>query len=67
MLPFQCALVAIITATLFLRTTLSPDNVLDGGLYLGVLFFSLLFMMFSGFTNVTITVRLFTLLSSTAP
>jgi hypothetical protein len=53
----QCAIVAFITAFLFFRTTLSPTSIGDGQLYLGVLFFSLLFMVFSGLSNIALTVR----------
>jgi hypothetical protein len=47
--------VAFITATLFFRTTLHP-NLQDGNIYLGVLFFSLIHMLFNGFSELAITV-----------
>ena len=37
----QCALLAFISATVFLRTTLNTDSIADGSLYLSMIFFSL--------------------------
>jgi hypothetical protein len=48
--------VAFITATLFLRTRLSPTDEMNGFLYLSTLFFALVHMMFNGLSEMTITV-----------
>ncbi len=57
----QAAIVAIIAATLFLRTHLHPNSIAEGQLYSGFLFFSLLQMFFSGIAEMTFAVstRLF--------
>ncbi|MCO5582935.1 hypothetical protein L7F22_036838 [Adiantum nelumboides] len=52
----QVAFVAFITATLFLRTRLSPTDETNGFLYLSTLFFALVHMMFNGLTEMTFTV-----------
>ena len=45
------------TATLFLRTNLHPNSVGDGQVYFGVIFFSLIMVLFDGFAEETLTVR----------
>ena len=45
------------TATLFLRTNLHPNSVADGQEYFGVIFFSLIMVLFDGFAEETLTVR----------
>lgn len=52
----QAAIVAIIAATLFLRTHLHPNSVAEGQLYSGFLFFTLLQMFFSGIAEMTFAV-----------
>ena len=47
---------AIIAATLFLRTHLHPNSIAEGQLYSGFLFFSLLQMFFSGIAEMTFAV-----------
>lgn len=47
---------AVVTATLFLRTQLHPDSVGQGQLYFGVIFFSLIMLMFDGFAEMTFTI-----------
>ncbi len=49
---------AVVTATLFLRTNLHPDSVGSGQVYFGVIFFSLIMVLFDGFAEETLTVRL---------
>ncbi len=44
----QVGIMGIITATLFLRTQVHPNNLNDGTKYAGVTFFSLLTMLFNG-------------------
>ncbi|EPS72117.1 hypothetical protein M569_02641, partial [Genlisea aurea] len=52
----QLLLVAMITMSVFCRTTLQHDTVDDGGLYLGALYFSMVIMLFNGFTEVSLLV-----------
>ncbi|XP_024402862.1 ABC transporter G family member 31 isoform X2 [Physcomitrium patens] len=52
----QVAFVAILASTLFIRTKLHPTNEIYGTLYLSTLFFSLVHMMFNGFSEMSITV-----------
>ncbi len=54
---FVTMLMALVTATLFLRTNLHPDSVESGNLYFSVIFFSLISLMFDGFAEETLTVR----------
>lgn len=54
---FVTLLMAIVTATLFLRTGLHPDSVQAGNTYFSVIFFSLISLMFDGFAEETLTVR----------
>ncbi|DBB05992.1 hypothetical protein WJX82_004698 [Trebouxia sp. C0006] len=53
----QAAIVAIIAATLFLRTHLHPNSIAEGQLYSGFLFFSLLQMFFSGIAEMTFAIE----------
>ena len=52
----QAGIVALIAATLFLRTHLHPNSIAEGQLYSGFLFFSLLQMFFSGIAEMTFAV-----------
>ena len=54
----QAGIVAIIAATLFLRTHLHPNSINEGQLYSGFLFFTLLQMFFSGIAEMTFAVSL---------
>ena len=45
------------TATLFLRTNLKPDSINHGQEYVGLIFFSLLTILFDGFAEESLTVR----------
>ena len=42
--------------TLFLRTELHRDSEIDGGIYMGALFFTLVVIMFNGFSELAMTV-----------
>lgn len=42
--------------TLFLRTELHRDTEIDGGIYMGALFFTLVVIMFNGFSELAMTV-----------
>lgn len=47
---------AFMTATVFFRTTLNPDNIQDGSLYLSMIFFSLVHIMFNSYAEMSLTV-----------
>lgn len=53
---FQMLLVALITMSVFCRTTMHHDTIDDGGIYLGELYFSMVIMLFNGFTEVSMLV-----------
>ena len=53
----QVAIMAIITGTMFLRTRIEPNSVLNGSMYMSVCFYSVMIMMFNGLTEMTIAVR----------
>ncbi|XP_022997377.1 pleiotropic drug resistance protein 1-like [Cucurbita maxima] len=53
---FQLIIMALVTMTLFLRTELHRDTELDGGIYMGALFFTLIVIMFNGFSELAMTV-----------
>ncbi|CAK9172271.1 unnamed protein product [Ilex paraguariensis] len=52
----QLLLVALITMSVFFRTTLHHNTLDDGGLYLGELYFSTVIVLFNGFTEVSMLV-----------
>ncbi|KAK3028090.1 hypothetical protein RJ639_039381 [Escallonia herrerae] len=52
----QLLFVALITMSVFFRTTLHHNTIDDGGLYLGVMYFSMVIMLFNGFTEVSMLV-----------
>lgn len=47
---------AIVTMTTFVRTEMHRDTVDDGGVYMGALFFSLIMIMFNGFSELSMTI-----------
>ncbi|KAF3791142.1 ABC transporter G family member 32 [Nymphaea thermarum] len=49
----QLLFVAIITMTVFFRTRFHHDSVEDAGIYLGALYFSIIMILFNGFTEVS--------------
>lgn len=53
---FLTMFMAVTTATLFLRTQLHPNSLSQGQLYFGVVFFSLIMLMFDGFAEMTFTI-----------
>ncbi|XP_026389740.1 pleiotropic drug resistance protein 1-like [Papaver somniferum] len=53
---FQLIFIAFVTMTLFLRTEMKEDTVVDGGIYMGALFFTLMMIMFNGFSELAMTV-----------
>ncbi|XP_010533198.1 PREDICTED: ABC transporter G family member 32 [Tarenaya hassleriana] len=52
----QLLLVALITMTVFCRTTIHHDTINDGNIYLGALYFSMVIILFNGFTEVPMLV-----------
>ncbi|KAF2301515.1 hypothetical protein GH714_025374 [Hevea brasiliensis] len=52
----QLAIMAMIAMTLFLRTEMHRDSVTDGGIYVGALFFSVVFIMFNGLSEISMTI-----------
>ncbi|KAG5097429.1 hypothetical protein JHK82_047283 [Glycine max] len=52
----QLLLVALITMSVFFRTTMHHNTIDDGGLYLGALYFSMVIILFNGFTEVSMLV-----------
>ncbi|CBI28131.3 hypothetical protein VitviT2T_016593 [Vitis vinifera] len=52
----QLLFVALITMTVFFRTTMHHHTVDDGGLYLGAMYFSMVIILFNGFTEVSMLV-----------
>ncbi|GLT97658.1 hypothetical protein SLE2022_152130 [Rubroshorea leprosula] len=52
----QLILMAFITMTLFLRTEMHRVTETDGGVYLGALFFTLIMIMFNGFSELAMTI-----------
>lgn len=52
----QLYLMAFVVMTLFLRIKMHKDNVIDGGIYMGALYFSTVAIMFNGLTELSLTV-----------
>ncbi|KDP36996.1 hypothetical protein JCGZ_06052 [Jatropha curcas] len=52
----QLTIMAIITMTVFLRTNMHRDDVTDGGIYLGALFFTMVAVMFNGMSEISLTI-----------
>ncbi|WCJ40426.1 ABC transporter G family member 40 [Euphorbia peplus] len=52
----QLMIMAIIAMTLFLRTEMHRENIADGGIYLGALFFTLVMIMFNGMAELSMTI-----------
>ncbi|PIA65376.1 hypothetical protein AQUCO_00100685v1 [Aquilegia coerulea] len=52
----QIIILALITMTLYLRTKMPRDDVIDGGIYLGALYNGLLRIMLNGLTEINMTV-----------
>ena len=47
---------AMITMTLFLRTEMHRDSVINGGIYVGALFFAVTLIMFNGMPDISLTI-----------
>ncbi|XP_010688122.2 ABC transporter G family member 32 isoform X1 [Beta vulgaris subsp. vulgaris] len=52
----QLVFVAFITMTVFFRTKMHHDTIDDAGLYIGALYFSMVIILFNGFTEVSMLV-----------
>ncbi|KAH9321633.1 hypothetical protein KI387_016272 [Taxus chinensis] len=52
----QIAVVGAIAMTLFLRTEMHQQSITDGNLYMGAMFFSLIYLTFSGLPEMSMTV-----------
>ncbi|XP_027084814.1 pleiotropic drug resistance protein 1-like [Coffea arabica] len=49
-------MMALITMTVFLRTKIHKDTATDGGIVMGALFFTLIMIMFNGFSELALTI-----------
>ncbi|KAK0571365.1 hypothetical protein LWI29_014726 [Acer saccharum] len=47
---------AFMTMTLFLRTEMHRNTVIDGGIYLGAMFFTMIMIMFNGFSELSMSI-----------
>ncbi|KAJ8540413.1 hypothetical protein K7X08_030332 [Anisodus acutangulus] len=52
----QLAVMALITMSVFFRTTMPRDNMDDGGMYAGALFFVVVMIMFNGMAEINLTI-----------
>ncbi|KAE9459463.1 hypothetical protein C3L33_08630, partial [Rhododendron williamsianum] len=52
----QLTIMAFIVMTVFLRTEMSKETTEDGGIFLGALFFTLLLTMFTGMSELALTI-----------
>ncbi|KAL0554085.1 hypothetical protein IC582_007996 [Cucumis melo] len=52
---FQLLVMALITMSVFLRTEMHHDTIVDGGIYTGALFFSVIMVMFNGLSELSLT------------
>ncbi|KAK7351408.1 hypothetical protein VNO77_10843 [Canavalia gladiata] len=53
---WQLILTGFITMTLFLRTEMHRDTEIDGGIYMGALFFILIVIMFNGYSELSMSI-----------
>nr|TKS15347.1 hypothetical protein D5086_0000033840 [Populus alba] len=52
----QLILMALIGSTLFIRTEMHRDSIIDGGIYMGALFFILVMIMFNGMSEIGLSI-----------
>ncbi|KAF2301530.1 hypothetical protein GH714_025553 [Hevea brasiliensis] len=52
----QLTIMAMVAMTLFFRTEMHRDSITDGGIYAGSLFFSMIFIMFNGLSEMSMTI-----------
>ncbi|KAL2517559.1 ABC transporter G family member 40 [Abeliophyllum distichum] len=53
---FQLTVMALIAMSVFLRTKMHKDNIDDGGIYTGALFFTVVMIMFNGMSELAMTI-----------
>ncbi|XP_010254256.1 PREDICTED: pleiotropic drug resistance protein 1-like [Nelumbo nucifera] len=53
----QLTIVALITMTIFLRTKMHRRDDTDAGIFMGALFFTLIMIMFNGFSEMAMTIQ----------
>ncbi|KAG9150960.1 hypothetical protein Leryth_003090 [Lithospermum erythrorhizon] len=53
---FQLTTLALTAMTLFFRTKMDRDNVDDGQIYIGAIFFTIMTMMFNGMSEIAMTI-----------
>ncbi|XP_076892789.1 pleiotropic drug resistance protein 1-like [Bidens hawaiensis] len=53
---FQLTVMALIALTVFLRTEMHKDDLEDGGLYTGAVFFGVVMLMFNGMSEISMTI-----------
>ncbi|XP_022979404.1 pleiotropic drug resistance protein 1-like [Cucurbita maxima] len=53
---FQLLVMALVTMSVFLRTEMHHDTIVDGGIYTGALFFSVIMVMFNGLSELSLTI-----------
>ncbi|GAV70531.1 ABC_tran domain-containing protein/ABC2_membrane domain-containing protein/PDR_assoc domain-containing protein, partial [Cephalotus follicularis] len=52
----QLILSALVTMTMFLRTEMHRGTVADGGVYMGALFFTIIIIMFNGYSELALSI-----------
>ncbi|KAI3468295.1 hypothetical protein Pfo_024958 [Paulownia fortunei] len=52
----QLLVMGIITMTVFLRTEMSKNTVTDGGIFMGALYYSIVALMFNGFSEMALSI-----------
>ncbi|KAL8521837.1 hypothetical protein ACS0TY_012121 [Phlomoides rotata] len=53
---FQLSVLAFMAMTVFFRTEMKRDNVTDGGIFTGALFFTVIIVMFNGMSELAMTI-----------
>ncbi|KAG6391312.1 hypothetical protein SASPL_149066 [Salvia splendens] len=53
---FQITIISLVTLAVFFRTEMSKDDVADGGVYTGALFFTVIMVMFNGMSELAMTI-----------
>ncbi|KAG6389558.1 hypothetical protein SASPL_151029 [Salvia splendens] len=53
---FQITIISLVAMAVFFRTEMSKDNVADGGVYTGALFFTVIMVMFNGMSELAMTI-----------
>ncbi|KAL2236919.1 pleiotropic drug resistance protein 1 [Sesamum indicum] len=53
---FQLIVMSFIAMTLFIRVKMDKDDITDGGIYVGALFFSVIMVMFNGMSELAMTI-----------